>query len=349
MGSLNPFAKLKTPSVPQADIGGDINKYVTGYNKALPGVIDTERQYRPKFTGLNLRDVGGFLGGVGGQEGLYALGRTASQETGQNIADARASELASMTGQAGAFRGFAQTLSPESQAQVEASQAEAARATQAARQLTPEEQRMSDQSTREAFASRGMLNSNSSVGSEVLGRDSVMTSKRAEAGQARDNAFGMAQNFYTNPGLQALGSAPLSYQAGQNQLQMGLGAIGSATPQMINPDAGANLGMQQRSNQTQANIAGQAAEASRTSGIWGALGSIGGAVVKYSDKYSDERLKTDKKKVGKTNEGLPIYTYKYKGSPTTQMGVMAQDVEKKTPSAVKMVGGFRALDYSKVK
>ena len=65
--------------------------------------------------------------------------------------------------------------------------------------------------------------------------------------------------------------------------------------------------------------------------------------------FSDKRLKTDIKKVGKTNEGLPVYTYKYKGDDTTQMGVMAQDVEKKTPSAVRTLGGFKAVDYTKVK
>jgi hypothetical protein len=346
MGALNPFAKPKTPKVPKADIGGDIQQYVSGYNKALPSVLSSEQRYRPQFMGLNLGDVGSFLGGTGGQEGLYGLGRTAQQEAGTNIAQARASELASMSGQAPAFRQFAQVLSPESQAQVDAAKFEADRATQAARQLTPEEQRMSDQSTRESFASRGMLDSRGSVGAEVLGRSNVMAQKRAEATGARGNAFEMAQDFYTRPGLQALGNAPLSYQAGQNQLQMGLGAIGSATPQMINPDAGANLGMQQRSNQTQASIAGQAAGASRTSGLFSALGSIGGAAFSM---FSDKNLKTDIKKVGKTDKGLPVYTYKYKGSPTTQMGVMAQDVEKKTPSAVKTVGGFKALDYSKVK
>jgi hypothetical protein len=73
----------------------------------------------------------------------------------------------------------------------------------------------------------------------------------------------------------ALGSAPLSYQAGQQQLGMGLGAIGSATPQMINPDVGVNVGMAQRANQTQANIAGAQAKANWASGIFGAIGNIG--------------------------------------------------------------------------
>ena len=84
----------------------------------------------------------------------------------------------------------------------------------------------------------------------------------------------MAQDFYTRPGLMALGSAPLSYQAGQQQLGMGLGAIGSATPQMINPDVGVNVGMAQRANQVQAGAAGAQAKAAWQSGIFSGLGNM---------------------------------------------------------------------------
>lgn len=266
--------KVKAPKM---DIAGDINKYVKGYTQALPGVLSAERQYRPEFLGLNLGDVNTFLQGTQGQQGLYDLGRTAQQQTGQSIADARAAELASMTGQTGAFRGFAQALSPEAQAQVDASTQAAAAATQAARQLTPEEQRMSDQAAREAFASRGMLDSRGSVAGEILGRSGVMAGKRQEADAARTGAFNMAQNFYTAPGLQALGNTPLSYQAGQEQVRLGLGAIGSAVPQMINPDTGVNIGMQNRAMQMQAAAANAAADASRSSGLMGMFGSIGAA------------------------------------------------------------------------
>lgn len=64
---------------------------------------------------------------------------------------------------------------------------------------------------------------------------------------------------------------------------------------------------------------------------------------------SDERLKTDKKQVGETKDGTPIYTYRFKGSNKKQMGVMAQDVEKRRPDAVrKHSSGFKMVDYSKV-
>lgn len=364
MGSI--FKSPKAPSIPQVDIAGDIQKYVSGYGKTLPDVLSLETKYRPEFLGLNLGDVQTFLQGADGQEGLYGLGRTAQREAGAGLAEARAAELATMMQQAPAFRQFAQALSPEAQAQVEAAQMEAERARVAAQGVTPQEQRMYQQTARESAQMAGRLGGNAAIASEIMGRENVLAQKRAQADAARMGAFNMAQSFYTAPGLQALGNAPLSYQAGQNQLNLGLGAIGSAVPQMINPDMGVNIGMQQRSMQQQANAANAAAGASRSSGLMGMFGSIGAAVAPSLIKsagpslmkagaamlpalFSDKRLKTDIKKVGKTNDGLPVYTYKYKGDDVTQMGVMAQDVEKKTPSAVRTLGGFKAVDYTKVK
>ena len=334
--------KVKAPKM---DIGDDINKYVTGYQQSLPGVLSAERQYRPEFLGLNLGDVNTFLQGTQGQQGLYDLGRAAQQQTGQSIADARAAELASMTGQTGAFRGFAQALSPEAQAQVDASTQAAATATQAARQLTPEEQRMSDQASREAFASRGMLNSRGSIAGEILGRSGVMAGKRQEADAARTGAFNMAQNFYTAPGLQALGNIPLSYQTGQDQLKLGLGAIGSAVPQMINPDTGINLGMQNRANQVAAAGANAQAQSTYASGIFQGIGSAVGGMAAMSDIRTKENIR----KVGSTDGGLPVYIYNYIGSDLTQMGVMAQDVEKVNPDAVTESNGIKAVYYSLIK
>lgn len=327
------------------DIGKDIKQYVSGYSQALPDVFSLESQYRPDFLRLNLGDVQTFLQGADGQQGLYGLGRTAQREAGAGLAEARAAELASMTGQAPAFRQFAQALSPEAQAQVDAAQMEAERARVSAQGVTPQEQRMYQQTAREAAQASGRLGGNAAIASEIMGRENVLARKRAEADAARMGAFNLAQNFYTAPGLQALGNAPLSYQAGQNQIQLGLGAIGSAVPQMINPDTGANLGMANRTNITNA----RAAQASATGSMMGGLFQGAGSAIAGAAMMSDKRLKTDIKKVGVTNGGLPVYTYKYKGSDQTQMGVMAQDVEKVNPDAVTELNGYKAVYYNMIK
>ena len=61
--------------------------------------------------------------------------------------------------------------------------------------------------------------------------------------------------------------------------------------------------------------------------------------------FSDERVKENITKIGKTHDGQPIYSYNYKGDPATSLGLLAQDVEKKTPEAVGNVGGVKTVNY----
>lgn len=86
----------------------------------------------------------------------------------------------------------------------------------------------------------------------------------------------------------------------------------------------------------------------------GLLGSLGGIMTGagmlakaggIGAIFSDERLKENIKRVGQTDDGLPIYTYTYKGGQTVHMGVMAQDVAKAKPEAVSRIGDFLAVDY----
>lgn len=61
--------------------------------------------------------------------------------------------------------------------------------------------------------------------------------------------------------------------------------------------------------------------------------------------FSDERLKADIRRVGATDEGVPVYTYRYVWGGPIMMGVMAQDV----PGAAEMdPSGFLRVDYGKV-
>lgn len=72
-----------------------------------------------------------------------------------------------------------------------------------------------------------------------------------------------------------------------------------------------------------------------------AIGSLGGLFA-----LSDERAKTDKKKIAETKDGMGIYQYKYKGSDKTEIGLMAQEVKKKKPEAVATrPDGLMAVNY----
>lgn len=86
-------------------------------------------------------------------------------------------------------------------------------------------------------------------------------------------------------------------------------------------------------------------QTSRSSQGGGLLGALGFGLQAAPLLFSDERLKEDIRKVGKTDDGLSVYTYRYKGLPTVHMGVMAQEVAKVKPEAVHQVGGYLAVDY----
>jgi hypothetical protein len=111
-----------------------------------------------------------------------------------------------------------------------------------------------------------------------MGREDVFARKRAEAAQAGQNAYNVAQGFYTQPGLSLLSNAPLSYQQGQQFINTGLGAIGAGTPQLFDTSVGLNLGAAQRSNQLAAASANAQAKAAQQAAIIGAIGEIGGSL-----------------------------------------------------------------------
>lgn len=72
-----------------------------------------------------------------------------------------------------------------------------------------------------------------------------------------------------------------------------------------------------------------------------AIGGIGGLF-----SLSDPDAKTDKKKIGETDSGLGLYKFKYKGNDKVQIGLMADEVEKRTPKAVRRrPDGLREVNY----
>lgn len=336
----------ETAPPPVSNPGKDLEKYIGALSGVMPKLLGLEQTSRPQFGALNLADISQMLGGTTGQTGIIGLGGQATQASQEQIQQARGSEFMNMLGNAGTVNQILGAVSPGSQQLTQAQTGMALDRYNAARSLTPQEARMADQTAREAFAARGRLNDNAAVASEILGREDVLARKRAEAASLGGQAFGQEQQ-YSSPAIGLLTGSPASVLLGQDYLNRGQQAVGANTPQLVDTGAGINLGQQQASNLAswqQANAASKnAASAQNTQLAASALAAI-------ASIYSDKRVKEDVKKVGKTNEGLPIYTYKYKGSPKTQMGVMAQDVKKKKPSALgPVLGGFMTVDYSKIK
>lgn len=140
---------------------------------------------------------------------------------------------------------------------------------------------------------------------------------------------------------------------------------------------GERIGEQERQYQQLFNIAqlGQAAAAGQTAAVQQAAGNIGelltgqanafaagqigaanarsqlgqtllqGAVTAGAIAASDRRVKTDIVRIGAMDNGLPLYSFRYKGKPEFHMGVMAQDVEKVKPEAVVEINGIKHVNY----
>lgn len=99
-----------------------------------------------------------------------------------------------------------------------------------------------------------------------------------------------------------------------------------------------------------ADNAAASAYANQQSGLGSMLSGLGGLFEGGAALYalSDERAKTDKHKIAETEDGMGLYSFKYKGDDRTQVGLMAQEVKKKKPGAVKTApGGLMMVDYGK--
>jgi hypothetical protein len=63
-------------------------------------------------------------------------------------------------------------------------------------------------------------------------------------------------------------------------------------------------------------------------------------------KLSDVRAKENVQPVGKLDDGQKVYSYNYKGDPTPEIGLLAQEVEKVRPEAVATgPDGLKRVDY----
>lgn len=76
------------------------------------------------------------------------------------------------------------------------------------------------------------------------------------------------------------------------------------------------------------------------------LGGLFGLASAGLGLFSDRRLKTDIKRVGQLDNGLSVYSYRYKGENETQIGLMADEVERAIPHAVNEdPSGFKRVRY----
>lgn len=210
--------KVPKPQDPLALAGGQSSQLLSYYGSEVPKFMELQSQLGPGLMAQMFGQSSQFLKGVEGQPGFNKLQKSAGKVAGQTIAELRARELGQMTGQTGLTRGLMEALSPEQAAAVRASAQEAERARASAQGVTPQEQRMYEQTAREGAQAAGRLGGNAGLAAEIMGREGVLAGKREEAAKAGARSYELAGGFYTDPGLQALSRAPLAYGEGKQNL-----------------------------------------------------------------------------------------------------------------------------------
>jgi hypothetical protein len=131
-----------------------------------------------------------------------------------------------------------------------------------------------------------------------------------------------------------------------NEISTLLGGGQVTVPQFAAP-SGASVGQVPIGQYIQDDYANRSANyQNQMSGLFGLGGTLGSAAIGLSDK----RAKKDIKPTGLfAAAGIPIKTFKYKAGGPRQVGVIAQDAERKMPSAVmRRPDGMRVVDYAQV-
>lgn len=160
-----------------------------------------------------------------------------------------------------------------------------------------------------------------------------------QAARGKVGSGGTADALQTS--LLRLGTDLVDRGIGQRQNLASLGANAAAGQASNTLNTGATIG-NLLTTQGDVQGAGQIGAANARSDGLNNIISTGLGIGKLM--LSDKRTKTDAKKVGKLDNGLNVYTYRYKGEEQPHMGVMAQEVEKVRPGAVHTVRGIKLVD-----
>jgi hypothetical protein len=177
-------------------------------------------------------------------------------------------------------------------------------------------------------------------GADKLGADKAMSATSTEAvptalESATAPSGGVIDLTTTAPGLGAADTAAT-----------GAGLAGGEAAA-----AGATAAETAAAAATAAEVAAAAEAAAAAAAAAGTTATVGATVAEAAPFLlaflSDERAKHDIKKVGTLFDGQPVYRYAYNGDDKTQMGLIAQKVEKSAPEAVGLAGGMKTVNYKK--
>lgn len=281
--------KGKAP--PPIDPGQAQGKYMFGQDfESFQGVTDprlqeriiaAEEQFRPRYAALELADIETFAKGTDGQGGLFDLleesGRRAGEIQRESLAAQRAADVAALQEFSPQVVEAYRQADPTSARLADLQAAQAEQLYASAEQLSPEQQRLAEQAARSGSLARGRIGDESSIASEILGREQFKSGLRQEARQAGQLGFGQSRALAGDIGSVLLGRPSMALGMGQNVLGQAQGqAAGAMGPQLFDPNVGINLALQQRGQDIEFQGMQAQARGAAIGGIAGGLGSYAG-------------------------------------------------------------------------
>lgn len=275
---------------PPIDPGESMGKYMFGRDfESFQGVTDprlqeriiaAEEQFRPRYAALELADIETFAKGTDEQGGLFDLleesGIRAGEIQRESLAEQRAADVAALQEYAPQVTEAYRMADPFGAKLSDLQLAQAEQLYASADQLSPEQKRLAEQEARAGSLARGRLGDESSIASEILGREGFKSQLRGEARQAGQLAFGQARNMAGDLGSVILGRPSMALGMGQNVLGQAQGqAAGPMGPQLFDPNVGINLALQQRGQDIEFRGMQAQARGAAIGGIAQGLGNMG--------------------------------------------------------------------------
>lgn len=305
---------------PTALTGADIDQYLSPYLSTVLGsesALLNQNNQQQQIGQLGNAITSGAFGGD--RAGIAA----ANLEQQQNLGNANIYSGILNAGYTNALS----TAQQQQQLGLSAAQANRAALSGAAGQIQSIGQQGYEQGT-------GTAGAQAALGQQEFGQGITASGAQSGLGQTVYNT-GAA----TSAALAGLGSGAQAAALQGAQAQLAAGQVQQQT-QQAGDTALYNQFLQQQSypfqvSQYLANIAEGTGSLSGSTTTTTQPGSL----------LSDKRAKEAIEPIGKTYDGQTIFKYRYKGDKTTQIGLMAQDVEKKHPKAVGLAGGLKTVNY----
>jgi hypothetical protein len=181
----------------------------------------------------------------------------------------------------------------------------------------------------------------------LTGQDQTALGNR----EAGITAAGAVPGLYTAPGQTQLAAANAAYAQPYGNIGMLQGLVGQLAG-LGQTTTGTTTGTGTTAGTTTGNFSGTGSGTSSTQGSatkspLDQIASGMDSATKMFALLSDEHAKENKHRVGMLYDGSPVWSYNYIGDDTPQIGLLAQEVEKRTPEAVAEMGGYKLVDYGK--